>query len=88
MEKIKLKNCLLQIHDMSGQGKYRAMWERCFSDCDAIVFVIDSSDRLSLLCSTTVSTDYQQIYVFLTFECTLLIIIAWGINEILFSSSF
>lgn len=45
IEKIKYKNCVLLLHDMSGQGKYRAIWERCFLDCQAIIFVVDISDR-------------------------------------------
>ncbi|PAA56369.1 hypothetical protein BOX15_Mlig012428g1, partial [Macrostomum lignano] len=32
--------------DMSGQGRYRNMWEHYYRDCDAIIFVIDSSDKL------------------------------------------
>ncbi|XP_055346403.1 ADP-ribosylation factor-like protein 6 [Paramacrobiotus metropolitanus] len=49
IEKVKYKNTILQFHDMSGQGKYRAMWERCFSDCHAIIFVVDSSDKVRVV---------------------------------------
>lgn len=31
--------------DMSGQGRYRSLWEHYFSDVHAIIFVIDSTDR-------------------------------------------
>lgn len=31
---------------MSGQGKYRDLWEHYFQDADAIIFVIDSSDHM------------------------------------------
>ncbi|OQV24769.1 putative ADP-ribosylation factor-like protein 6 [Hypsibius exemplaris] len=48
VEKFKFRNCVLHVHDMSGQGKYRAMWERCFPDCSAVVFVLDSSDRMRI----------------------------------------
>lgn len=34
--------------DMSGQGRYRDLWEHYYKDCDGIIFVIDSSDRLRL----------------------------------------
>jgi ADP-ribosylation factor-like protein 6 len=34
---------------MSGQGKYRDLWEHYFSDTDAIIFVIDASDRDRIL---------------------------------------
>uniref|UniRef100_A0A0G4I2N6 ADP-ribosylation factor-like protein 6 n=1 Tax=Chromera velia CCMP2878 TaxID=1169474 RepID=A0A0G4I2N6_9ALVE len=30
---------------MSGQSRYRHLWEGHFADCDAVVFVVDSSDR-------------------------------------------
>ena len=32
--------------DMSGQGKYRPLWEQNLQDADAIIFVIDASDRI------------------------------------------
>jgi len=32
--------------DMSGQGKYRNLWEQYFADTEAVIFVIDSTDRL------------------------------------------
>jgi len=32
--------------DMSGQGKYRNLWEQQCEDCEAIIFVIDSTDKL------------------------------------------
>nr|XP_018903929.1 PREDICTED: ADP-ribosylation factor-like protein 6 isoform X2 [Bemisia tabaci] len=34
--------------DMSGQVRYREVWEHYYSDCEGIIFVIDSSDRLRL----------------------------------------
>lgn len=33
---------------MSGQGRYRDLWEHYYKDCEGIIFVIDSSDRLRL----------------------------------------
>ncbi|KAF4661710.1 hypothetical protein FOL47_006566 [Perkinsus chesapeaki] len=32
--------------DMSGQGKYRSLWEHYYPDCEGIIFVIDSTDQL------------------------------------------
>lgn len=32
--------------DMSGQGKYRNLWESQSEDCEAIIFVVDSTDKL------------------------------------------
>ena len=31
---------------MSGQGKYRSLWEHYYSQCEAIIFVIDAADEL------------------------------------------
>lgn len=33
---------------MSGQGRYRSLWEHYYSDVEAIVFVLDSSDRIRM----------------------------------------
>ncbi|CAM9734485.1 unnamed protein product, partial [Choristocarpus tenellus] len=34
--------------DMSGSSKYRALWEQYLSDVQAIIFVIDSTDRIRM----------------------------------------
>lgn len=34
---------------MSGHGRYRDLWEHYYKDCNGIIFVIDSSDRLRLV---------------------------------------
>ena len=34
---------------MSGQGRYRNLWEHYYQDCHGIIFVIDSSDKLRLV---------------------------------------
>jgi ADP-ribosylation factor-like protein 6 len=38
---------------MSGQSKYRSLWERYYSDCHGVIFVIDSSDtiRMAVACN-------------------------------------
>mmetsp|Transcript_9863 Transcript_9863/g.28358 ORF Transcript_9863/g.28358 Transcript_9863/m.28358 type:complete len:175 (-) Transcript_9863:185-709(-) len=36
------------VFDMSGAGKYRPLWEHYFKDVDAIMFVIDCSDKLRM----------------------------------------
>jgi ADP-ribosylation factor-like protein 6 len=33
---------------MSGQGRYRSLWEHYYADVQAIIFVIDSTDRLRM----------------------------------------
>lgn len=35
--------------DMSGQGRYRGLWEHYYRDCDAVIYVVDSSDRLRMV---------------------------------------
>ena len=35
--------------DMSGQGRYRNLWEHYYRDCQGIIFVVDSSDRLRMV---------------------------------------
>merc|ERR1712141_655625 len=34
--------------DFSGQGRYRNMWEMYYKDAQAVIFVIDSADRLRM----------------------------------------
>ncbi|KAG8227318.1 hypothetical protein J437_LFUL006759 [Ladona fulva] len=34
---------------MSGQGRYRNLWENYYNDCHGIIFVVDSSDTLRLV---------------------------------------
>ena len=36
------------VYDMSGQGKYRSLWEHYYTDVQAIIYVFDSTDRLRL----------------------------------------
>ena len=33
------------VFDMSGQGRYRNLWEHYYKDAQAIIFVIDCSDN-------------------------------------------
>ena len=32
------------VIDMSGQGKYRSLWEKYYEQAEAIIFVVDASD--------------------------------------------
>ena len=36
------------ISDMSGQGRYRSLWEEYYSDVQAIVFVVDTTDQIRI----------------------------------------
>jgi ADP-ribosylation factor-like protein 6 len=42
------KNFNFNVFDMSGQQKYRPLWESYYHLSDAVIFVIDSSDRVRL----------------------------------------
>lgn len=33
---------------MSGQGRYRSLWEHYYSDVQAIIFVLDSTDKFRM----------------------------------------
>ena len=34
---------------MSGQGRYRNLWEHYYKECQGIVFVVDSSDKMRMV---------------------------------------
>ncbi len=36
------------VFDMSGQGRYRNLWEHYYKDVGGIIFVIDSTDRIRM----------------------------------------
>jgi ADP-ribosylation factor-like protein 6 len=36
------------VFDMSGAGRYRNLWEQYYKDCNAIIYVIDTSDKLRM----------------------------------------
>ena len=33
---------------MSGQGRYRSLWEHYYADVQAIIYVVDSTDRIRM----------------------------------------
>jgi len=49
VDKFKLNNLNFTAFDMSGQGRYRNLWEHYFKGINGIIFVIDSSDSLRLV---------------------------------------
>lgn len=49
VEKFDLKNLKITAFDMSGQGRYRGLWEHYYRGVEGIVYVIDSSDSLRLV---------------------------------------
>ncbi|XP_052779201.1 ADP-ribosylation factor-like protein 6 [Mya arenaria] len=49
VEKFKAKSLTITAFDMSGQGRYRTLWEQYYRDCQGIIFVIDSSDKIRMV---------------------------------------
>lgn len=45
VERFKVGNMKLTVMDMSGQSKYRQLWEAYYADVNAIVFVVDAADK-------------------------------------------
>lgn len=42
-------NISFRVFDMSGQGRYRKLWQEYYSDTTGIIFVIDSADKLRMV---------------------------------------
>ncbi|KAI8488196.1 PREDICTED: ADP-ribosylation factor-like protein 6 [Branchiostoma belcheri] len=49
VEKFASASLSFTVFDMSGQGRYRNLWEHYYKDAQAIIFVIDSSDKLRMV---------------------------------------
>lgn len=49
VDKFTSNNLTFTAFDMSGQGRYRNLWEHYYKDANGIIFVIDSSDSLRLI---------------------------------------
>ena len=45
VEEFKKNNMTFTVFDMSGAGRYRSLWEHYYSECHAVIFVIDTNDR-------------------------------------------
>lgn len=50
-EKFIIKSLSFTAYDMSGQGRYRNLWEHYYREVDAIVFVVDSADKMRFVVS-------------------------------------
>ncbi|OAJ39960.1 hypothetical protein BDEG_23751 [Batrachochytrium dendrobatidis JEL423] len=46
--KVDVKNVRLNFWDLGGQRELRSIWEKYYSECHAIVFVVDSTDRVRI----------------------------------------
>ncbi|XP_036616946.1 ADP-ribosylation factor-like protein 6 [Trichosurus vulpecula] len=49
VQKFKIATLSFTVFDMSGQERYRNLWEHYYKDAQAIIFVIDSSDKLRMV---------------------------------------
>jgi len=48
VERFSAANMVFSAYDMSGQSRYRNLWETQYKSVTGIIFVVDSSDRLRL----------------------------------------
>ncbi|KAL0248063.1 hypothetical protein GEMRC1_003300 [Eukaryota sp. GEM-RC1] len=48
LEEFTFQGISFNCYDMSGQQRYRDLWEHYIKDCQAIIFVIDATDALRL----------------------------------------
>jgi ADP-ribosylation factor-like protein 6 len=46
VDKINAKSLNFTTYDMSGQSRYRNLWEAYYRETDALIFVVDSADRM------------------------------------------
>ena len=48
MEEFSKDNLSFSVFDMSGQGRYRNLWEHYYKDCGGIIFTVDATDQLRM----------------------------------------
>jgi len=48
VEEFSKNNLNFTVFDMSGQGRYRSLWENYYRDVEAIIFVIDCTDKIRM----------------------------------------
>ena len=49
IEEFTKNNISFTVYDMSGQGRYRSLWEHYYSDVQAIIYVLDSTDKIRMV---------------------------------------
>ncbi|XP_011502720.1 PREDICTED: ADP-ribosylation factor-like protein 6 isoform X1 [Ceratosolen solmsi marchali] len=49
VEKFAFKNIGFTAFDMSGQDRYRSLWEHYYKGCHGIIFIVDSNDKLRIV---------------------------------------
>ena len=45
VDTVEYKNLKLNIFDVGGQVRLRSLWRHYYQNCDALIYVVDSSDR-------------------------------------------
>lgn len=63
------RNVGFTAFDMSGQGRYRNLWEHYYRDCQGIIFVVDSSDRLRMVVAKDELDMLLQVIICNWFKC-------------------
>ncbi|CAK4119204.1 unnamed protein product [Aphanomyces euteiches] len=48
VEEFSKNNLSFTVFDMSGQSRYRSLWENYYADVQAIIFVMDSTDTIRM----------------------------------------
>merc|ERR1711937_575074 len=48
VEEFSKNNISFTVFDMSGQGRYRNLWEHYYKDVQAVIFVVDTSDKIRM----------------------------------------
>jgi ADP-ribosylation factor-like protein 6 len=48
IEEFSKNNISFTVYDMSGQGRYRSLWEYYYADVQAIIYVLDSTDKIRM----------------------------------------
>eukprot|EP01138_Halocafeteria_seosinensis_P009836 gb/GECG01010047.1/.p1 GENE.gb/GECG01010047.1/~~gb/GECG01010047.1/.p1 ORF type:complete len:199 (+),score=27.89 gb/GECG01010047.1/:1-597(+) len=49
VEEFKQGKIRFEAFDMSGESRFRSLWERYYKNADSIIFVVDSSDKLRMV---------------------------------------
>merc|ERR1712032_255954 len=62
VETLKYKNIEFIVWDLGGQLKIRSFWSHYFDETDAIIFVIDSTDKERLKRDESVFCEINQIF--------------------------
>ncbi len=45
VDTVEYKNLKMNVYDVGGQERLRPLWRHYYTNCDAIIFVVDSADR-------------------------------------------